>query len=196
MSLHKSEELVLINPFYDLESVKLRIDDIVEEKSSTLSVVKRHLMQLGLQAYDNPSSLSPVRGKVNPQTEEHYQGVFKRDQELILEQRDEIAQLKGKLNKLEQGKVKKFKKPTKDEANKYFDEIGSHDPVTEGNAFIDHFDSNGWKVGGKTPMKDWKAAIRTWVNRRNKENEKAGRNTDNKSNPVTDYTGIANRKLF
>lgn len=27
--------------------------------------------------------------------------------------------------------------------------------------FLDHYESNGWKVG-KNPMKDWKAAVRTW----------------------------------
>ena len=27
--------------------------------------------------------------------------------------------------------------------------------------FIDHYTANGWKVG-KNPMKDWKAAVRTW----------------------------------
>ena len=27
--------------------------------------------------------------------------------------------------------------------------------------FINHYESNGWKVG-KNPMKDWKAAVRTW----------------------------------
>ena len=27
--------------------------------------------------------------------------------------------------------------------------------------FIDYYISNGWKVG-KNPMKDWKAAVRTW----------------------------------
>lgn len=29
--------------------------------------------------------------------------------------------------------------------------------------FHDHFASNGWKVGGRAPMKDWKAALRNWV---------------------------------
>ena len=28
-------------------------------------------------------------------------------------------------------------------------------------AFVDWYTSNGWKVG-KNPMKDWKAAVRTW----------------------------------
>ena len=28
--------------------------------------------------------------------------------------------------------------------------------------FIDHYTSNGWKVGGKAPMKNWEAAVRNW----------------------------------
>lgn len=28
--------------------------------------------------------------------------------------------------------------------------------------FVDHYNANGWKVGGRAPMKDWKAAVRTW----------------------------------
>jgi hypothetical protein len=28
-------------------------------------------------------------------------------------------------------------------------------------AWLDHYESNGWKVG-KNPMKDWRAAVRTW----------------------------------
>jgi len=27
--------------------------------------------------------------------------------------------------------------------------------------FIDHYESNGWKIG-RNPMKDWQAAVRTW----------------------------------
>ena len=35
----------------------------------------------------------------------------------------------------------------------------------EGEPFYDYFQSNGWKVGGKTSMKDWKAAARGWCRR-------------------------------
>ena len=28
--------------------------------------------------------------------------------------------------------------------------------------FFDHFTSNGWRVGGKAPMKDWQASARNW----------------------------------
>ena len=39
---------------------------------------------------------------------------------------------------------------------------------TDAEAFYDHFSSNGWKVSGRAPMKNWRAALRTW--KRNKAN--------------------------
>jgi hypothetical protein len=36
----------------------------------------------------------------------------------------------------------------------------------EAAAFFDHFESNGWRVGGKTPMVNWPAAFRNWLRRR------------------------------
>lgn len=42
----------------------------------------------------------------------------------------------------------------------------SSDAQTEAAAFHDHFQSNGWRVGGKTPMVDWQAAFRGWMRRR------------------------------
>ncbi len=56
----------------------------------------------------------------------------------------------------------KFTKPTLLQASEYFLELGSQVCNDDANAFIDHFDSNGWKVGGRSPMKDWKPAMRTW----------------------------------
>lgn len=29
--------------------------------------------------------------------------------------------------------------------------------------FFNHFQSNGWRVGGRTPMKDWQAAAEKWM---------------------------------
>ena len=43
----------------------------------------------------------------------------------------------------------------------YFHLIGG--TPEDANAFFDYFESNGWKVGGKAPMQDWKAASRTWM---------------------------------
>ena len=42
----------------------------------------------------------------------------------------------------------------------------SPDAQTEAAAFCDHYASNGWRVSGKTPMADWRAAFRGWMRRR------------------------------
>ena len=36
-------------------------------------------------------------------------------------------------------------------------------PVSECEKFFDYYSSNGWKVSGRTPMKDWKASFRNWI---------------------------------
>lgn len=52
-----------------------------------------------------------------------------------------------------------MKRPTVDEVRAYCEErCNCVDPER----FVDHYTANGWKVGGKTPMKDWKACVRTW----------------------------------
>jgi hypothetical protein len=76
------------------------------------------------------------------------------------EERDRLLSLETRVATLE-GKQShgKFQKPTIDELAEYAKSIGftSFDPQ----AFLDHYDSNGWKVG-KVAMKVWKAAVRTW----------------------------------
>ena len=55
----------------------------------------------------------------------------------------------------------RFKPPTLQEVTDYCKERGNRiDPAH----FIDFYEAKGWKVGN-TPMKDWKAAIRTWEQR-------------------------------
>jgi len=61
-------------------------------------------------------------------------------------------------SKIAPTKSKKFKKPTIEELADYAQSIGYDlDP----GAFMDHYESKGWLVG-KSPMKDWKACVRTW----------------------------------
>ena len=53
---------------------------------------------------------------------------------------------------------KRFIAPTVEEVTAYCNERkNTVDPVH----FVDYYGANGWKVG-KNPMKDWKAAVRTW----------------------------------
>ena len=63
-------------------------------------------------------------------------------------------------------KSSRFIKPTVDEIRAYCNEKGYNiDPER----FYDYNESKGWLVG-KTPMKDWRAAVRTWVRNNNARN--------------------------
>lgn len=43
----------------------------------------------------------------------------------------------------------------------------------EAEKFFNYYSANGWKVGGKTPMKDWQAAGRNWMLNSKKFNNKS-----------------------
>jgi hypothetical protein len=58
------------------------------------------------------------------------------------------------------GVMARFAPPTLDEVHAFGNEIGLI--ANECDAFFDHFTSNGWKVGGKAKMKDFRAAMRNW----------------------------------
>lgn len=65
----------------------------------------------------------------------------------------------------EERRPNRFRKPTIGEIVAYCSE---NDFKLDAPRFYDYYESNGWRVG-KTPMKDWQAAIRNWV--RNEQNK-------------------------
>lgn len=58
-------------------------------------------------------------------------------------------------------KRKRFTPPTVDEVDKYCKERGNG---VNAQHFVDFYAAKGWKVGSQ-PMKDWRAAVRTWEQR-------------------------------
>ena len=50
---------------------------------------------------------------------------------------------------------------TLEEVMQYFQEKKS--TAAEAQKYYDHYQSNGWKVSGRAPMKDWRAAARNWI---------------------------------
>lgn len=56
-------------------------------------------------------------------------------------------------------KTKAFAKPSVSELQAYIDQIGS---TVDAGKFRDYYDSVGWTIGKGKPMKDWRAAVRTW----------------------------------
>ena len=74
---------------------------------------------------------------------------------------------------------KKFIKPKLEEIRAYCIERKN---FVDPQMFIDHYASNGWKVG-KNPMKDWKAAIRTWEHYK-KQIDKMNNKKDPAAGPI------------
>lgn len=62
------------------------------------------------------------------------------------------------VNTRESSNTRRFIKPTIEEVAAYCREKGY---FVDASQFVDYYESNGWKVG-RTPMKDWRAAVRTW----------------------------------
>ena len=54
----------------------------------------------------------------------------------------------------------RFVPPSVEEAAAYFAERGA--PAGEAVRFCDFYAAKGWKVG-RSPMKDWRAAVRNWM---------------------------------
>lgn len=59
---------------------------------------------------------------------------------------------------VQKGKRQRFTAPTIDQVKAYC--LERHNKV-DPERFVNYYESNGWKVG-KNPMRDWKAAVRTW----------------------------------
>lgn len=64
--------------------------------------------------------------------------------------------------------TRRFTPPTRDEVAAYCAERNNG---IDANAFVDHYNANGWLVGGRSKMKDWKAAVRNWENMRKEKNK-------------------------
>ena len=70
-----------------------------------------------------------------------------------------IERLEARLERLERKASRRFCKPTYDDVSGYAESVGYRG--FDSTAFCDHYEANGWQVG-RTPMRDWKAAVRNW----------------------------------
>ena len=62
------------------------------------------------------------------------------------------------VDRLSNKKVKRFVSPSVEDVREYCRERGNSVDPEE---FVDFYTAKGWVVG-KSPMKDWKAAVRQW----------------------------------
>ena len=76
--------------------------------------------------------------------------------------------------------------PTSEIITNYFFE--KQWPILEGEKFFNYYESNGWLVGGKTPMHSWKACASNWM----LNSEKFNNGKANQRNSVTS-SGVEKR---
>ncbi len=74
---------------------------------------------------------------------------------------EESSQNELKENNMKEKKKKAFQVPPIEHIQIYFEQKGH--TKTEAEKFFNYYESIGWLVGGKTKMKDWKAAARNWM---------------------------------
>ena len=77
---------------------------------------------------------------------------------------DSVSDTDSKKEK-DKKRERRFTPPSLSEIKEYCQQRASDShPAVNPEKFRDYYEANGWKVG-KNPMKDWKAAVRTWEQR-------------------------------
>ena len=122
----------------------------------------------------NRENVSKRYERIRPNTTvyETYQEKEERKEELL--KKDISNEISKKSTR-----PKKFVPPTVEEVAAYCLERKNK---VDAAYFVDHYTSNGWKVG-KQNMKDWKAAVRTW--------EKNGYNQPSKKQDAVEPNGYS-----
>ena len=80
-------------------------------------------------------------------------------------------------------KSTRFTPPSREEVQAYITEKGYS---VNAERFIDFYTAKGWVIG-KNPMKDWKAAVRTWAQRDKDESRKPSNNKFKNYEQRNDY---------
>lgn len=90
-----------------------------------------------------------------------YRGRKSQTQNQKIENFKEEKNEKEKRKKVAPKKEKEFEPPNLDAVISFF-KMESY-PEVESRKFFYHFEANGWKIAGKTPMKNWQAAAHNWM---------------------------------
>ena len=118
--------------------------EIVTEEDGTYTQCARNGYALDTQVRIGKVSI----GKVN--NIEQPKGVEKIPPDIEIEKEKDIEK--------ESKPLKRFTAPTLEDVKAYCEERKNN---VDAERFINYYTANGWKVG-KNPMKDWKAAVRSW----------------------------------
>ena len=101
-------------------------------------------------------AVAPYIKDINPSNQNGNKTESKQKNEIVVK----VSKNRAKVVELNGEKVTRMP-PTAKAVCAYFRSQGSTE--VEGQKFHNYFQSNGWKVGGKSPMLDWQAAARNWI---------------------------------
>lgn len=130
--------------------------DLDLSKQSILNIINK-LIDLGLLT----RNVSTKHLRVTTLFQEHINNYknFTDGKESLLEQSKNFTEIgKKTLPNNNTNNKNTFIRPKPEQVTEYAKELGF---VLDGNHFVDHYEARGWLIG-KNPMKDWKAAVRTW----------------------------------
>lgn len=130
--------------------------DLDLSKQSILNIINK-LIDLGLLT----RNVSTKHLRVTALFQEHINNYknFTDGKESLLEQSKNFTETgKKTLPNNNTNNKNTFIRPKPEQVTEYAKELGF---VLDGNHFVDHYEARGWLIG-KNPMKDWKAAVRTW----------------------------------
>lgn len=157
---------------------------VYEDEKAMLTIKNNRAYSLsdGLKVLPEPVAATDGKGDVYSMDTECIQNVYGLDSQNSI---DKNRVDKNRLDKRE-GTRSRFVRPTLDEVSDYIKEQ-KYDVDAE--KFIDYYESVGWTVGRNKPMKDWKAAVRTWAKTEKTRlmYDKAKQRNEIKKNSFNDY---------
>lgn len=99
-----------------------------------------------------------------------------------------IREDKIREDKIREKKENKFSKPSQTELIAEFSKkLNASEAEHHARKFLNHYESNGWKVG-KNPMKSWTHAVTNWITNKN---QFTNAQQSNKPNPLAGFNRFA-----
>ena len=139
----------------DMEVAQLRIGEPLEEQKA-LELFKGNLVVIkGGDKWFIPDFITFQYGELNPNSRVHKSVLDLLEKNAIVLQQESVPLLDAPQTLI---KNKRFKKPSVEQIKEYCIERKN---VVDAESFFNYYESKGWKVG-KSAMKDWKSAVRTW----------------------------------
>lgn len=127
--------------------VRFQYGELKETNNMHGSIIKK-LQEVGLYDHETNAVSSPDYSNSSPDVEISGASISIREQVKEKEVKDTL--------------VKRFAPPSVEEVRAYCEElVAKGKKRIDPEAWLDYYTSKGWKIGN-APMKDWRAAVRTW----------------------------------